>query len=298
VSPDCNNFAAGKTKMQKYRRLPPWLKMQRASGENYTMVKRVVTKNHLHTICSSGNCPNIGECWNGGAAAFMILGDICTRACKFCATKTGQPLPPDPFEPERLAEAIKVMRLSHCVITSVDRDDIPDGGSSFWADTIKRVKEINPETTIETLIPDFDGKSESIQKIINAGPDVISHNIETVRRLTPVIRTRAKYDKSLEVLRYISGKGKAAKSGFMLGLGESEEEIIQTIYDLFGSGCTILTIGQYLKPGLDFMEVSEYISPDKFEEYRVKALEAGFSVVESSPLVRSSFHAENHIKAR
>ena len=284
--------------MQKGRRLPAWLKMQRASGENYSMVKNVVEKNHLHTICTSGNCPNIGECWNAGTATFMILGDICTRACKFCATKTGKPLPPDQDEPERLAESIKKMRLRHCVITSVDRDDLPDGGASFWADTIKRVKQRNPETTIESLIPDFDGIGENIQKVINAGPDVISHNIETVRRLTPFIRTKAKYDRSLDVIRYISEKGRVAKSGFMLGLGESEQEIMQTIRDLYETGCKILTIGQYLQPALEYMEVEEYISPEKFEGYRIEALKLGFSVVESSPLVRSSFHAENHVKAR
>lgn len=284
--------------MQKNRRLPAWLKMQRASGENYSMVKHVVVENHLHTICTSGNCPNIGECWNSGTATFMILGDICTRACKFCATKTGKPLPPDPQEPLRLAESIKKMQLKHCVITSVDRDDLPDGGASFWAETIKCVKEVNPDTTMETLIPDFDGKTESIQKIIDAGPDVISHNIETVKRLTPIIRTKAKYERSLDVLQHISKKGKIAKSGFMLGLGENEDEIIQTIRDLYAAGCKILTIGQYLQPGLDYMEVVEYISPEKFEEYRIISLELGFSFVESSPLVRSSFHAENHIKAR
>jgi len=274
------------------------MKMQRASGENYSMVKHVVVENRLHTICTSGNCPNIGECWNAGTATFMILGDICTRACKFCATKTGRPLPPDPDEPERLAVSIKKMRLRHCVLTSVDRDDLPDGGASFWADTIKRVKELNPGTTMECLIPDFDGKGENIQKIIDAGPDVISHNIETVRRLTPFIRTKAKYNLSLEVLQYISEKGKTAKSGFMLGLGEREEEIMQTISDLYKAGCKILTIGQYLQPGLGYMEVAEYISPEKFEEYRVEALKLGFSFVESTPLVRSSFHAENHVRAR
>ena len=284
--------------MQRGRRLPAWMKMQRASGENYSMVKHVVVENRLHTICTSGNCPNIGECWNAGTATFMILGDICTRACKFCATKTGRPLPPDPDEPERLAVSIKKMRLRHCVLTSVDRDDLPDGGASFWADTIKRVKELNPGTTMECLIPDFDGKGENIQKIIDAGPDVISHNIETVRRLTPFIRTKAKYNLSLEVLQYISEKGKTAKSGFMLGLGEREEEIMQTISDLYKAGCKILTIGQYLQPGLGYMEVAEYISPEKFEEYRNEALKLGFSFVESTPLVRSSFHAENHVRAR
>ncbi len=283
--------------MQKGRRLPGWLKMQRASGANYSMVKHVVIENHLHTICTSGNCPNIGECWNAGTATFMILGDICTRACKFCATKTGKPLLPDPEEPLRLAHSIKAMRLKHCVITSVDRDDLFDGGASFWADTISRIKEVNPEITIETLIPDFDGKPDYIQKVIDASPDVISHNIETVRRLTPVIRTKAKYDRSLDVLKYISDKGKTAKSGFMLGLGEDEEEVLQTINDIYLTGCKILTIGQYLQPAPGYMEVSSYILPEKFDEYRKIALDKGFSFVESSPLVRSSFHAENHVKA-
>jgi lipoic acid synthetase len=284
--------------MHKGRRLPEWLKMQRASGETYSKVKHIVLENHLHTICTSGNCPNIGECWNSGTATFMILGDICTRACKFCATKTGKPAPPDREEPQRLAESIKKMRLKHCVITSVDRDDLPDGGASFWAETIRCVKDINPGTTIETLIPDFDAKPENIQKVIDAGPDVMSHNIETVKRLTPMIRTKAKYERSLDVIRYISGKGTTSKSGFMLGLGETEDEVTQTIHDLFYSGCKILTIGQYLQPGLDYMEVVEYIAPQKFEEYRIMALKMGFSYVESSPLVRSSFHAENHVKAR
>jgi lipoic acid synthetase len=274
------------------------MKMQRASGETYSMVKRIVVENHLHTICTSGNCPNIGECWNRGTATFMILGDICTRACKFCATKTGRPLPPDPEEPDRLAEAIKIMKLKHCVITSVDRDDLPDGGASFWADIIRRVKEVNTNITMEALIPDFDASTESIQKIIDAGPEVISHNLETVKRLTPFIRTKAKYDRSLDVIRYVSGKGRTAKSGFMIGLGEREDEIIQTISDLYDSGCKILTIGQYLQPGFDHMEVAEFIAPEKFEEYRLKALSLGFSFVESSPLVRSSFRAENHIKAQ
>ena len=284
--------------MQKGRRLPPWLRMQRASGENYSKVKHIVIENQLHTICTSGNCPNIGECWNRGTATFMILGDICTRACKFCATKTGKPLAPDPFESDRLAESIKTMGLKHCVITSVDRDDLPDGGATVWANTIRRIKEVNPSTTIETLIPDFDGKPECIQKIIDEEPEVISHNVETVKRITPVIRTKAKYERSLEVIRYISGKCKTTKSGFMLGLGESEEEIIQTMVDLYTSGCKILTIGQYLQPGTDYMDVVEYISPEKFEEYRIKALKLGFYFVESGPLVRSSFHAEKHVKTR
>jgi lipoic acid synthetase len=283
--------------MQNRRRLPLWLKMQRASGENYSMVKHAVEDNRLHTICTSGNCPNIGECWNAGTATFMILGDICTRACKFCATKTGHPFPPDSSEPLRLARSVRAMNLKHCVITSVDRDDLNDGGAAFWAETISTIKEINPDITIETLIPDFDGKEQHIQKIIDAGPEVISHNIETVKRLTPKIRTKARYEKSLSVLNFIASKGKIVKSGFMVGLGEIEPEIFETIEDIRRTGCSILTIGQYLQPGPDHMEVVDYVEPAKFEEYGKKALEAGFKFVESSPLVRSSFHAEKHIKA-
>jgi lipoic acid synthetase len=282
--------------MQRGRRLPAWLKMQRASGENYTMVKKVVAENKLHTICTSGNCPNIGECWNSGTATFMILGNICTRACRFCATVTGRPLPPDPEEPVRLAAAVKSMNLRHCVITSVDRDDLIDGGASFWAETIKCIKRENPETTIEALIPDFDGDHNSIMKVIEAGPDVISHNIETVRRLTPVIRTKAKYERSLDVLRCITDSGAVSKSGFMLGLGETEEEVAETIADIFAAGCKILTIGQYLQPTMDHLQVEEYITPEKFEEYKQLSLKTGFSFVESGPLVRSSFHAEKHVK--
>jgi lipoyl synthase len=281
--------------MERGRRLPGWLKMQRASGENYSRVKRLVTGNNLHTICTSGNCPNIGECWNAGTATFMILGDICTRACRFCATKTGRPLPEDCEEPSRLAETIRSLNLKHCVITSVDRDDIHDGGASFWAETITKIREVNPGITIEALIPDFDGRHENIQKIIEAGPEVISHNIETVRRLTPVIRTKAKYDRSLSVIKYIYEHKNSSKSGFMVGLGENEDEIFETIRDLKENGCTILTIGQYLKPSPSHMEPAEFILPDKFTEYRKFALGLGFRHVESSPLVRSSYHAERHV---
>lgn len=281
--------------MQPQRRLPPWLKMKRANGETYSFVKRSVNDNNLHTICTSGNCPNIGECWNAGTATFMILGDICTRACKFCGTKTGRPLPPDPGEPCRLAESIKKMNLKHCVITSVDRDDLPDRGASFWAQVIKTVKEENPVITMETLIPDMDGRPELLDEIISAGPDVISHNVETVRRLTPLIRTKARYDTSLSVLRYISSHGRTAKSGFMLGLGETNDEVIRTISDLRETGCTVLTIGQYLKPSANHMEPADYVKPEIFEEYRIIALNRGFRHVESSPLVRSSFHAEKHV---
>ncbi len=284
--------------MGNARRLPPWLKMQRASGENYSRIKNLTGKYNLHTICSSGNCPNIGECWNAGTATFMILGDICTRACRFCATKTGKPFPPDEDEPARLADAIKILKLSHCVITSVDRDDLPDGGASFWAKTIREIKITNPDITIEALIPDFDGKPENIQKVIDSAPDILSHNLETVRRLTPLIRTKAKYERSLSVIKYISCSGIPAKSGLMLGLGETEKEVLETMDDLLNAGCSILTLGQYLKPAEGYMEPVEYITPEKFEEYRQTALVRGFRFIESGPLVRSSYHAEKHVKGR
>lgn len=276
------------------RRLPEWLKMQRASGENYSRVKRLVSDNRLNTICTSGNCPNIGECWNAGTATFMILGNICTRACRFCATATGRPLPPDPEEPGRLAETISILRLSHCVITSVDRDDLPDGGSAFWALAIREIKKINPQTTIEALIPDFDGKPENILKVLEEKPDIVSHNVETVKRLTPVIRTKAKYETSLRVLKFISSSGVKSKSGFMLGLGETGAEVLETIRDVYDTGCRVITIGQYLQPTRDHMETVTWVRPEKFEEYRVAALDMGFEFVESHPLVRSSFHAEKH----
>jgi len=285
-------------RMAQGRRLPSWLKMQRASGENYSKIKNLSQQFNLNTICSSGNCPNIGECWNIGTATFMILGDICTRACKFCATKTGVPLKPDPKEPSRLAAAVKILNLLHCVITSVDRDDLPDGGASFWAETIKEVKKINPGITIETLIPDFNGNPDNIKLIINAKPTIISHNLETVRRLTPIIRSNAKYDTSLFVLKTVAESGIPAKSGIMLGLGETEKEIIETMDDLRQVGCRIMTIGQYLKPAEGFMEPVEYIEPEKFEKYRKIGIEKGFDFVESSPLVRSSYHAEIHAGLR
>lgn len=271
--------------------------MQRASGENYSRIRNLVEKYRLHTICTSGNCPNIGECWNAGTATFMILGDICTRACKFCATKTGKPYPPDPAEPGRLAEIIKILNLKHCVITSVDRDDLKDGGAFLWVETLKKVIEINPDITIEALIPDFGGNQENLEKVIDVSPYIISHNIETVRRLTPVIRTKAKYERSLDVIRLIACKGKIAKSGFMVGLGEFENEIYETMTDLLSAGCRILTIGQYLQPGFNHLEVADYITPERFEEYRKTALEMGFDFVTSSPLVRSSYHSERLVRS-
>jgi len=281
--------------MQRGRRLPEWLKMQRASGENYSRVKRIVELNNLNTICTSGNCPNIGECWNAGTATFMILGDICTRACRFCATRTGKPLPPDPEEPARLAASIRSLGLKHCVITSVDRDDIPDRGSSFWAETVRMIKHENPGITIETLIPDFDGEEIYLQRLIDSKPDIISHNIETVRRLTPLIRTKAKYETSLNVLKFISGKGVRTKSGLMLGLGETDSEVADTIHDLRKAGCSILTVGQYLQPTMNHMEAVSFVTPDKFTEYRKLAFAAGFEYVECNPLVRSSFHSEKQM---
>jgi lipoyl synthase len=280
--------------MQNIKRLPPWLKMQRASGENYTMVKHLVSDNNLHTICTSGNCPNIGECWNAGTATFMILGDICTRSCKFCGTATGRPLPPVDEEPFRIADAVKTMKLRHCVITSVDRDDLPDGGAQHWAKTINEVKRVNPGVTMETLIPDFRGDMSKVDIIIDARPEVISHNIETVRRLTPVIRSVASYNTSLLVLKHIASRGVTAKSGLMLGLGETEEEVMESLSDLRECGCSVVTIGQYLAPSLKHMPVVEYVTPDKFEWYGNKALEMGFDFAESSPLVRSSYHADRH----
>lgn len=281
----------------KTGRLPEWFRMERPEGVNYSKLKNISADKRLHTICKSGNCPNIGECWNAGTATFMILGEICTRACKFCAVKTGKPLDVDPHEPGRLAESIKLLGVRHCVITSVDRDDLDDGGASFWAETIRMVREVNPAVTLETLIPDFRGRKEDIQKVVDSGPEVISHNLETVRRLTPRIRSLNRYETSLEVVRYIASTGVIAKSGIMLGLGETHEEILETMDDLRDAGCRVMTLGQYLQPTLSNFPVREYIHPDKFKEYEKIGLEKGFSFVESSPLVRSSYHAERHVNA-
>jgi len=283
------------TEMKNRGRLPSWLKMERASGGTYAKVKNLVQKNGLHTICTSGNCPNIGECWNAGTATFMILGDICTRACKFCSVTTGKPLPVDRNEPKKLAQSIQIMQLKHCVITSVDRDDLEDGGAGFWAETIRAVKRVNPGITMETLIPDFNGREEDIRKVIDAGPEVISHNLETVRRLTPKIRNKNIYDRSLGVLKYIADQGVVTKSGIMLGLGETEKEVLETMDDLLRTGCRIMTIGQYLAPTLHHYPVREYIPPEQFDKLKEIGLEKGFRFVESSPLVRSSYHAEKHL---
>ncbi len=283
--------------LKERQRLPRWMKMTMPKGESYSKVKNLVEKHGLHTICTSGNCPNIGECWNRGTATFMILGNICTRRCKFCAVPNGRPLPPDEKEPEKLAETVRIMGVKHCVITSVDRDDLEDQGAGIWARTITEVKRVNPETRIEVLIPDFRGKEELIRQIIDAGPDVISHNLETVERLTPFVRFASKYRRSLDVVRYVAQNYKIAKSGIMLGLGETHEEVLQTMDDLREAGCKVMTIGQYLAPTATHMPVVEYIEPAQFAAYRRIGLEKGFSFVESSPLVRSSYRAEEHVKA-
>jgi lipoic acid synthetase len=274
---------------------PGWLKIRLPKGENYLKIKDIVAKNQLHTICSSGKCPNIAECWGSGTATFLILGNICTRSCMFCAVETGRPKPVDPYEPENVARSVKLMNLKHCVITSVDRDDLEDGGSEIWEETIRKVKEKNPDTTVEVLIPDFRGNKNDIRKIIGACPDVISHNLETVERLTPVVRSIANYRRSLDVLRIISGSGLVCKSGIMAGLGETAGEVLQTMDDLLDAGCRVMTIGQYLQPSKENMEVVEYISPETFEKYRTAGIQKGFRVVESGPLVRSSYHAERHV---
>lgn len=282
--------------MSEHKRKPSWLKTRLPAGKEYMDVREVVERNKLHTICTSGKCPNIAECWGNGTATFMILGEICTRSCKFCATRTGKPLPVDKEEPGRLAETIRKMKLKHCVITSVDRDDLDDGGAGIWAETIRAIKAKNPVTTIEALIPDLDARPDLVATVVEAQPEIISHNLETVRRLTPVIRSRARYEVSLETLRLIAESGKVrAKSGIMAGLGETPEEVYETMDDLLAVGCKVMTIGQYLQPTKNNWPVHEYITPEQFEEYRTKGLEKGFEVVESAPLVRSSYHAEKHI---
>jgi len=276
---------------------PDWLKIQLPNTADYKWMHNTIRDHKLHTICTSGKCPNAAECWANGTATFMILGDICTRACKFCNVKTGKPNPVDNKEPLRIARSIQIMKLRHAVITSVDRDDLEDGGAAIWASTIEKTKELNPDTSMEVLIPDFNGLHHLIQQVMDAKPEVISHNLETVRRLTPVIRTKAKYDLSLKVLKYIADGGMVAKSGIMLGLGETEEEVFQAMDDLLAAGVTVMTIGQYLCPSKDHLPVSEYVTPEQFEKYKQMGLEKGFKYVESGPLVRSSYHAEEHINA-
>ncbi len=283
--------------MQIKTRKPDWLKIQLPNTSDYKWMHQTIRDNKLHTICTSGKCPNSAECWAAGTATFMILGDICTRACKFCNVKTGKPLAVDVKEPFRIARSIQIMKLKHAVITSVDRDDLEDGGSDIWRQTILKVKEMNPGITQEVLIPDFNGLKPLIKKIIDAKPEVISHNLETVRRITPIIRTRAKYDLSLEVLKYIAENGVVAKSGIMLGLGEKEEEVIETMQDAYNVGVKVFTVGQYLQPSKEHLPVHEYVTPEQFKKYEEIGLKMGFKYVESGPMVRSSYHAEKHINA-
>ncbi len=274
-------------------RKPDWLKIKLGGNDNFSQTKNIVESHNLHTICSSGRCPNMGECWGRGTATFMIGGEICTRSCKFCNTKTGKPLSLDPREPQNVAESIKLMKLKHAVVTSVDRDDLPDQGAAHWVATINKIKQLNPGTTLEVLIPDFRGNTDLIDMVCKAAPNVISHNMETVRRLTPLVRSAAKYDTSLLVLNRIAKNGLKAKSGMMVGLGETIEEIHELMDDLLAADCSVLTIGQYLQPSRKHLPVAAYLHPDQFKELKETALKKGFAYVESGPLVRSSYHAEN-----
>lgn len=278
------------------RRKPDWLKIKLPKGQLSVEVLNVVRGHNLHTICTSGMCPNQGECWGCGTATFMICGDVCTRGCRFCNVKTGRPAPLDTGEPEHIAESVRLLKLKHVVLTSVDRDDLDDLGAGHWVKVIEAVKRENEGVTMEVLIPDFQGRRELIRQVIEACPEVISHNLETVRRLTSSIRSRATYDMSLEVVRQVAESGVISKSGIMLGLGETREEILQTMDDLRSVGCRVMTIGQYLQPTAANVEVKEYVTPQVFDEYKRIGLEKGFTHVESGPLVRSSYHAERHIK--
>jgi lipoic acid synthetase len=280
---------------RKFSKKPSWLKVKLPTGEAYTKVRKIVSEHKLHTICSSGNCPNMGECWGAGTATFMILGNICTRSCGFCAVKTGRPLPADLEEPMRVANSVRLMKVKHCVITSVDRDDLKDGGSIIWEQTVNAVRELSPTTTLETLVPDFKGDWNNLQRIIDVAPEIVSHNLETVRRLTKQVRIQAKYDRSLEVLKRLKEGGMKTKSGIMLGLGETEEEVIESMKDLRSVDCNVLTLGQYLQPTVKHLPVVEFIKPEQFTKYKTIGLELGFRFVESGPLVRSSYHAEKHL---
>jgi lipoic acid synthetase len=290
-----NENTALSNQEQTRSKKPKWLRVKLPIGENYKKVRSLVDEHKLHTICESGSCPNMGECWGEGTATFMILGNICTRSCGFCAVQTGRPDSVDEFEPGRVANSVKLMGVKHAVITSVDRDDLKDGGADIWAQTVRAIRHQSPGTTLETLIPDFAGKWENLQVIIDVAPEIVSHNLETVRRLTKQVRIQAKYDRSLEVLFRLKKGNMRTKSGVMLGLGESEEEIIETMTDLRSVGVDILTLGQYLQPTPKHLPVKEFITPERFDKYGQLGREMGFRYVESGPLVRSSYHAEKHI---
>lgn len=274
---------------------PDWLRVRLPIGEGYKHVRSLVDTHKLHTICESGNCPNMGECWGAGTATFMILGNICTRSCGFCAVATGRPEAVDWDEPQRVAEAIHLMKVKHAVITSVDRDELSDGGSTIWHNTIKAVKALNPDTTLETLIPDFKGNDDQIKRIVDAAPEVVSHNIETVERLTRKVRIQAKYWRSMEVIRKLKNGGMRTKSGIMLGLGETKEEVVQTMQDLADNGTDVVTIGQYLQPTRKHLPVQRFVHPDEFKDYQEIGYGLGLDYVESGPLVRSSYHSERHV---
>lgn len=281
---------------QKPAPKPKWLRVKLPTGKNYTDLRGLVDKYKLNTICTSGSCPNMGECWTEGTATFMILGNICTRSCGFCGVKTGRPETLDWDEPEKVARSIKLMKIKHAVVTSVDRDDIKDMGSIIWAETVKAIRRMNPETTLETLIPDFQGNTRNIDRIIAVKPEVVSHNMETVKRLTREVRIQAKYERSLAVLNYLKQSGlPRTKSGIMLGLGEKEDEVIQTMEDLKNVGLDIITIGQYLQPSKKHLPVREFITPEQFKKYETIGLQLGFRHVESGPLVRSSYKAQKHL---
>ena len=275
---------------------PKWLRVKLPTGEEYKKVRNIVSEHKLHTICESGHCPNMGECWGEGTATFMILGNVCTRSCGFCNVNTGKPEEVDVFEPAKVAKSVSLMGVKHAVITSVDRDDLKDGGSEVWAQTVRAIRQQSPGTTMETLIPDFGGKWENLQQIIDVAPEVVSHNLETVRRLTKSVRIQAKYDRSLELLRRLGKAGLRTKSGIMLGLGETKEEVIEAMDDLRSVGVHVLTLGQYLQPTPKHLQVAEFIHPDTFKELEQIGLDKGFIYVESGPLVRSSYHAEKHVK--
>ncbi|MFT4661210.1 MAG: lipoic acid synthetase [Flavobacteriales bacterium] len=280
---------------RKYTKKPDWLRVKLPIGKEYVEVRQIVSEHKLHTICESGSCPNMGECWGNGTATFMILGNTCTRSCGFCNVHTGRPLPVEIEEPKMVAESIRLMKLKHAVITSVDRDDLKDGGSMIWTETVNEVRKACPGITMETLVPDFQGKWENLQRIIDVNPEIVSHNLETVRRLTKEVRVQAKYDRSLEVLKRLKEGGMKTKSGIMLGLGETEEEVCETMDDLRSVGVDILTLGQYLQPSIKHLVVIEFIKPEIFAKYKEIGLNKGFRFVESGPLVRSSYHAERHL---
>ncbi len=277
------------------RRKPSWLRVKLPIGEKYKNVRRLVDTHKLHTICQSGNCPNMGECWGAGTATFMILGNVCTRRCGFCAVQTGKPPEYDTEEPYRVAEAIKLMEVKHAVITSVNRDELPDKGAEIWYQTVRAIKELTPQTTIETLIPETRRDWSALERMISGGQELVSHNIETVQRLSKTVQPQGDYRRSLETIKFIKDYGKRTKSGLMVGMGETTEEVLEALQDLADQGCDVVTIGQYLQPTKAHLPVVEFVHPDTFELFRVEGLKMGFDVVESGPMVRSSYHAERHL---